>query len=384
VTPLRLFLRFVRLGLLAFGGPVAQISMLRDELVDREGWTTRERFHRALALYQVLPGPEATELCAWFGMNRAGRLGGLLAGLGFLLPGLLLMLVLSWAWTAAGTRGLLPGPVLGCLQAAVAALVARGAWRLGRGVVVDGRTGAVAVAGLAASWAGAPFWWVLGLPALGQGWRPRAGGWMAAGALLLTCGWLAAHPGGDESARVGQVGAAAPGTWELLLVGLRAGLFSFGGAYAAVPVVREVAVVQQGWMTDAQFLDGLALGGVLPAPLIVFTTFVGYAAAGLPGALAATAGTFLPAFAFTLLLHAQLERWMGRPGLHGLLDGVMLGVVGLVAATALQVGQGAWATPRGAGVAAGALLLLARHPASWGVPVVMLLAACAGAVAVLV
>ncbi|MBM4379444.1 MAG: chromate transporter, partial [Deltaproteobacteria bacterium] len=307
-----------------------------------------------------------------------GRLGGLLAGLGFLLPGLLLMLAASWAWTSAGQRAWIPAAVLACLQAAVAALVARAALRLGRGVVVDGRAGALVASALAASWAGAPFWLVLGLPGLGLSWRARAGGWLAVGALVSVAGLFGLHLDEPPGGRAHLVSAAVPGASELLGVGLRAGLFSFGGAYAAVPLVREVAVVQHGWLTDGQFLDGLALGGVLPEPLIVFTTFVGYAAAGLPGALAATVGTFLPAFALTLLLHERLERWMELRALHGLLDGVMLGVVGLVSATALQVGQVALRAPLQAGVAAGALLLLVRLPATWGVPAVMALVACVG------
>ena len=239
----------------------------------------------------------------------------------------------------------------------------------------------MAAAALAASWVGAPFWLVLGVPALGRAGRPRVGTWGATAALLVAWAWWAALPATAPAQLSRQAAAAAPGTWELLLLGLRAGLFSFGGAYAAVPLVREVAVVERGWLTDAQFLDGLALGGVLPAPLVLFTTFVGFVAAGLPGALAATVGTFLPAFAFTLLLHNRLERWMGLPGLHGLLDGVMLGVVGLVGATALQVRLGAWRTPLGAGVAVGALVLLARLPATWGVPAVVALSACVGGVA---
>ena len=88
---MRIFLRFLRYGILAFGGPVAQIGMLKQELVDDEKWVSHDEFNRALAMYQVLPGPEAHEMCVWFGMMKGGRLGGLLAGLGFMLPGFILM-----------------------------------------------------------------------------------------------------------------------------------------------------------------------------------------------------------------------------------------------------------------------------------------------------
>src|SRR5688572_17723445 len=117
----RLFARFLRFGFLAWGGPVAQIAMLRKELVDDEKWVTNERFNRTLALYQVLPGPEAHELCVWFGMLARGRLGGFLAGLGFMLPGFVLMFALSWAYLTWGITPLAAALFVG-IQPAVVAL----------------------------------------------------------------------------------------------------------------------------------------------------------------------------------------------------------------------------------------------------------------------
>src|SRR5215217_5540300 len=100
----RIFLRFLRFGFLAWGGPVAQIAMIRQELVDEEGWITSERFNRVLAVYQILPGPEAHELCVYFGYLSRGRIGGLLGGLGFMLPGFAMMLALSWFYFAFGLQ----------------------------------------------------------------------------------------------------------------------------------------------------------------------------------------------------------------------------------------------------------------------------------------
>lgn len=98
----QLFLKFLRFGFLAFGGPVSQIAMLRQELVDEEKWITTEKFNRVLAIYQALPGPEAHELCVYFGMIARGRIGAFLAGLGFMLPGFILMLALSWFYVTYG------------------------------------------------------------------------------------------------------------------------------------------------------------------------------------------------------------------------------------------------------------------------------------------
>src|SRR5215207_5166689 len=128
----KLFWRFLKFGLLAWGGPVAQIAMIRQELVDEECWITSERFNRVLAVYQVLPGPEAHELCVYFGYLARGRLGGVLSGLGFMLPGFALMLALSWAYVRFGIAAIAPAGLFYGFQAAVLALIIRAVYRIGR------------------------------------------------------------------------------------------------------------------------------------------------------------------------------------------------------------------------------------------------------------
>ena len=133
----QLVLRFLRFGGLAWGGPIAQIAMLRRELVDEEQWISSERFNRTLAVYQVLPGPEAQELCIYFGMLARGRLGGFLAGLSFLLPGFLLMLALAWWYTEIGMNAPVFAAAFAGAQAAVVALIVRGLHRIGSRAVTD-------------------------------------------------------------------------------------------------------------------------------------------------------------------------------------------------------------------------------------------------------
>ncbi|MFU0503819.1 chromate transporter [Pseudaminobacter sp. NGMCC 1.201702] len=130
--------------------------------------------------------------------------------------------------------------------------------------------------------------------------------------------------------------AGQPSLFGLFLSGLKAGLLTFGGAYTVIPFLRDDAV-GNGWMTEAQFLDGLALSGILPAPLIIFSTFVGYFGGGPLGAVAMTVGIFLPAFGFSLLFHERLEQVVENRTLHGFLEGVAAGVVGLIATTALEL-----------------------------------------------
>ncbi len=182
-------------------------------------------------------------------------------------------------------------------------------------------------------------------------------------------------------ARVVSEPGDVPWPW-LLLAGLKAGLLTFGGAYTAIPVLREDAV-RQGWMGDGQFLDGLALSGVLPAPLIIFSTFVGYVAGGPAGALAITAGVFLPAFGFSLIFYDRLEAVVEDARLHALLEGVTAAVVGLIAATAMQLSWGLLAANEDR-LVLGAILLAALvviwlWRARIATPVVLIAAGCAGA-----
>ena len=156
-APASIFLRFLKFGLLAWGGPAAQIAMIKRECVDEEGWTSDETFKKTLAVYQVLPGPEAHELCVYFGRLRGGRLGGFLAGLGFMLPGFVLMLGLSILYVKADLAGNLDEAFYG-LKAAVGAIVARALVRLSGNFITDVPLAGLAIAGFALTlFAGAGF-----------------------------------------------------------------------------------------------------------------------------------------------------------------------------------------------------------------------------------
>ena len=385
-----IFARFLRFGLFAFGGPVAQIAMLRHELVDQERWVTSDRFNRLLAVYQVLPGPEAHELAVHLGLVRGGRLGALLAGLGFMLPGFLLMLLLSWLYLGIDLAQ--PGVAAALLgaQVAVVALVTRAVPRIGQHILIDGWTWAIAIVTAVATFARVSFWVVLPVCALAYwlAWRtgaPRSGAIGAAAVLaallavaLLTSLWSA----GDPAQPVAPVlAASAPDAIGLFGSGLKAGLLTFGGAYTAIPFVRQDAV-GHGWLSDGQFVDGLALSGVLPAPLIIFATFVGFVAGGLPGAIAITLGIFLPAFSFAILLGDRLEALVDWHPLHRALQGVAAGVVGIIAVTAIQLGAAVAGRVPSLAIAAllfaAALAILVAWRSRWATPLVVASGALAG------
>lgn len=379
-TAAALFRRFLGLGCTAFGGPVVQIDTLHREFAGDGGLVSSERFRRALAVYQALPGPEATEMCIWLGTVARGRLGGLLAGLGFVLPGFVLMLAAAallhgearWpAWLQATVSG---------MQGGALALLLRAAWRLFT-VGTQRRAVPVAVALTAALGAllHVPFAVALvggGLAVLAMD-LPRR---FPVGALggrgnpaLTACvflAWIAIGAVGVWSASTGTTPAPTgdAGHAELAALastGLAAGLLTFGGAYTAIPFLQDAATGPGGWMTNDAMLSGIAVGGVLPAPMVVVGTWVGFAGGGLAGAVLLTLGIFLPAFAFPLLLHERLETLTSHRPLHAFLDGVTAAVAGLVVATAITMANAhlvAHGTAGGVSTAVALLVLLGlRH-----------------------
>ena len=373
----RLFLRFLRFGLLAWGGPVAQIAMIRQELVEDEQWIARERFNRVLAVYQVLPGPEATELCVYFGMLAGGRLGGLLAGLGFMLPGFIAILILSLFYVAVGLTSPFFAAAFAGVQPAVTAIIVRAVHRIGEHALTDRWLWSIALLVAIVELMGANFFFSLTLAGLVYFLVKRGWTWVAigAGALLLGLSlfeWLLLTLPGPGAAGVPAfVIVTPPSLPDLFISGLRGGLLTFGGAYTSIPFLRNDAVIVGGWLTDQQFLDGLALSGILPAPLIIFATFIGYLGGGLPGALVITIGIFLPAFAFTLVGHDYVERLVENKAAHAFLDGVTAGVVGLIVATTLDLGRAAITNFPAFIIFAIALIVLYRWKAKAAVAVVV-------------
>ena len=345
---LRLFLRFLRFGALAWGGPVAQIAMIRQELVDEERWISSSHFNRVLAVYQVLPGPEAHELCVYFGMRSRGRWGGVLAGLGFMLPGFVLMFALSWAYVRYGLQAQGVAAVFAAVQVAVAGLIVRAVIRIGGHVVTDRWLWGIAVAATVAHLAGIHFGIILsvgGLFYLLARRQFRKLAWLMSALVVagmvgfvISMGELAGFDVLSGSAA--EVEPARREGMPLLALfwsGLKAGLLTFGGAYTVIPFLQRDAVTQGAWMSNTQFLDGLALSGLLPAPLIIFSTFVGYLGGGPWGAAVITVGIFLPAFAFTLIGHDALEELVHQPRIRLFLEGVTASVVGLIAGTTIAL-----------------------------------------------
>lgn len=347
-----IFLRFLKFGALAWGGPGPQIDMIRQECVEDLGWVTPESFRKTLAVYQLLPGPEAHELCVYLGRTRGGKLGGFMAGLGFMLPGFLLMLGLSVLYVQTDLADFLDEIFYG-LKAAVAALLARAIFKLGQNFLTDAALWFIALAALALT-----LWGVIGFVFV-----LIAGGisyelWTNAGRLGRSIKTI------EPSTLIGLALAAGAITLSLnaqiFTEGLKAGLLTFGGAYTVIPFLQQSAVESRGWLTESQFVDGIALSGILPAPLIIFSTFVGYLAGGMSGALLMTLGIFLPAFIFPIFFHRGLVRIADNERLHPFLLGVAAAVIGLIAAVTIQILGTSIVDLPSALLAVAALLLLLR------------------------
>lgn len=327
----KIFFTFLKFGFLAFGGPVAQINMLREKLVKVEKWVNQKRFNRALSLYQVLPGPEAHEMCVYLGMVKAGRLGGFLAGLGFMLPGFVFIFILAYFYKLLGPVILLP-LFIGA-KPAVAALIIKASHKISEHILINKKLILIGILSFVLTWLGLNF--LINILICG------------------TCYYLFIKKNNILAIVIGIISLSIAVTGylniellkyfstyqsnsSLLLEGLKAGLLSFGGAYTALPFLKSGIVGNYIDVTENVFNDGIALTGVLPTPLLMFGTFLGYMATGVNGAIIVTIAIFLPAFLFTLVGHKYFEKILKHKPLHGFLDGVSAGVVGILIITAID------------------------------------------------
>ena len=332
----QLFLRFLKFGFLAWGGPIAQIDMIRQELVEEKRWISRKKFNRILAVYQALPGPEATELSVYFGMLKGGRLGGFLAGLAFMLPGFFLMFVLSWFYVTFGIVSSILAAVFFGIKAAVGALLVRAVHHIGINSVTNRRLFVSASIGGMGYLLNANF--IITLLIAGFAYillnnRRYLSVVVLTSVFLISTFYLTNLA---NTAEIVQTSSSKQASFfDLFIAGLRSGLFTYGGAYTVIPFLQHDAVIVGNWMTNNQFLDGIALSSVLPAPMVIFGTFVGYLGGGPLGALLLTLGIFIPAFGFTLIGFGYVQRLAENKPLSAFLEGLTAGVIGLIAMTTI-------------------------------------------------
>ena len=326
---LGLFLKFFKLGASGWGGPIGRIALIHEELVVKEKWIDEKKFGKVLAVYQALPGPEATELACYFGYSKMGRIGSIVSGLGFMLPGFILMLIASYLYVNYGLKIPEVNAILYGIRPVVAALILHAIYTLGKANITDMKLVAIsAVSLIIFMFTRIDFLIIL------------------AGAGLVSFLLYNVKIKKPTSASITPIilpllqfysQLQLPQIFLIFLLFLKAGLLTFGGAYSVVAFLQQSAVYENHWLTNMQYLDGLSLGAIMPAPMVIIGTFVGYLAGGLIGAIVATIGIFLPAFAFTLIGYEYIERAVDNKKLQFFLLGLTASVIGLVAATWLQL-----------------------------------------------
>ncbi|UWQ20756.1 chromate efflux transporter [Jannaschia sp. W003] len=342
---------FGHIGVASFGGPAAQIAVMRRELVERRGWIDDATFLRGLGFCTLLPGPEAMQLATFAGWRMRGWRGGVLAGLLFVLPGAAVMIALSALYVAFGRVEAVEAAFLG-VKAAVLAIVATALWKLRVHALSGPLAGAVAVGAFTALLLDVPFPVVIGA-ALAVGLlRPAAAGEVPAASgpaypiratLRTVAVWLAVW-----WAPLLPVLLFAPGTPPAEAAALFSWLaaVSFGGAYALLAALAQYAVEGHGWLTPEAMIDGLGLAETTPGPLVLVTVFAGWlggaAAGGWPVALA-TAGvtlwaTFAPCFLWIFAGAPYVERLADAPRIGAALGIVTAAVAGVIASLAVRFG----------------------------------------------
>ena len=349
---------FLKLGLIAFGGPAAHIGLMREELVRRRKWVSDERFLDLLGMTNLIPGPNSTEMAIHLGYLRAGWPGLLLGGACFIVPAMLIVLALAWLYVRYGATPAATAALYG-ITPVIIAIVVQAMWALGRTAVKGPLLAGIGVAVLALSLGGVNELALLfGGGLVMMAWRgisrPRAAA-VLAGALTL------------PSLAQAATAAVAVSLGTLFLTFLKIGAVLYGSGYVLLAFLRNDFVDRLGWITDRQLIDAVAVGQFTPGPVFTTATFVGYLVAGWAGALLATLAIFLPSFVFVALSHPLIPHIRGSRWLSAFLDGVNVAAVGLMAAVTWQLARAAIvdALTLLLALVAGVLLLRTRLNSAW-------------------
>jgi chromate transporter len=347
---------FLKLGTIAFGGPAAHIAMMHDEVCRRRQWVDEDRFLDLLGAANLIPGPSSTEMAIYLGYERAGWRGLIAGGVCFIMPAMLIVLALAWAYVKYGNAPQAVGLLYG-IKPVVVAIIVQALWKLLRTAVKSPLLGVVGVL-------------VLGLYMGGL----NAVSLIFGSGLLVMVIQNRSHLWTDNKvsllAFLPCVSLSA-GVMKFSLAGfffdcLKIGSIVFGSGYVLLVFLRSDFVDRLGWLTDRQILDAVAVGQFTPGPVFTTATFIGYVLAGVPGALLGTLGIFLPSFFFAAVvfpLVAILRRslWAGS-----FLDGVNVGALGLMAGVTWQLARAAlidWPTLLLAGIATFVLFRFKINPA---------------------
>jgi chromate transporter len=332
---------FLRLGTTAFGGPAAHIAMMEDEVVRRRRWVPREKFLDLLGAANLLPGPTSTEMAIYIGYLCQGWAGLLLAGVCFIAPAIVIVIGLAWAYVRFGNLPQITWLLYG-VKPVVIAIILQALWQLGRSAVKSKFLGALALIAIVLDFLGINILAVLFgaglLSGLQRGiiqdrWQDRRALliMLAAAAAFLTAAYFASGPYSASRVEFGLL--------PLFLFFVKVGSLVFGSGYVLLAFLQADLVAHWHWLTATQLLDAIAVGQVTPGPVFTTATFIGYLLAGLPGALIATAGIFLPSFILVGLSSPLIPRLRKSAVAGAFLDGVIVASLALMAMVTWRLGR---------------------------------------------
>ncbi len=349
---------FLRLGLTAFGGPAAHVAMMEREIVRRRRWITHERFLDLFGAANLIPGPSSSELAIYLGYERSGALGLVVGGACFILPAALLTGAIAWAYSRFGALPQVSGVLYG-IKPVIIVIVAQAVWSLGPRAAKSRALSAIGVIALVADAFG-----VDPLAAL-----------VGAGLLAVLVHFANRPPSAPTLTGVASLGAfdwtAPTASSHATLLGLflffvKVGAVVFGSGYVLLAFLRADLVDRLHWLTESQLLDAVAVGQVTPGPVFSTATFIGYLLGGLPGAVVATVGIFLPGFLLVavtrpLVVRVRRSAWAGA-----FLDGVNVASLALMVVVTFQLARAAFVDPVTIALAAASGVLLLRWKVNSG------------------
>ena len=331
---------FLKIGFTAYGGP-AIMGIMQAELQEKRQWVSKQRFMEGLSLVNLLPGAAATQLGIFLGYARGGWWGGLLAGLCFVLPALLVMLALTVTYDLLGATPLMKSALYG-LGPVVLAIFVLAIYRLGRTAVASLPQLVIAVSAAAAAG-----WTLLGIvPILALAaaaglflfYSRKAGATaLSVIALLVAAAYLLPWSPLNAATAAAGAGADAPSVVDLGSFFVMVGAFSFGGGLTLIVFIQEQVVNQYQWLTHREFIDGLALGQLTPGPILMVAAYVGYKVQGMAGALVAAIAIFLPAFVLMLTVLPVFARVRALLWTQAVMKGIGAAVIGVLAVSLLQM-----------------------------------------------
>ena len=341
---------FLRLGVTAFGGPAAHIAIMHDEVVRRRKWVSEQAFLDLVGAANLIPGPTSTELAIYLGFQRVGWIGLLAAGVCFILPAMLIVLALAWAYLRYGTTPLAAGFFYGILPVVIA-VVAQALWDLGRRAVKSWLTALLGLLVLVLYFLGVNLLLLL----LAAGLLAMLGENLSRlKRLPVLAFWL-------PLAGMGLLAGSVPFSLPVMFLNfLKIGATLYGSGYVLLAYLRADFVRGLGWLTDRQLIDAIAIGQVTPGPVFTTATFIGYLLGGVPGALLATLAIFLPSFIFVGAASLVIDRIRNSPWASGFLDGVNVASLGLMLGVTIQLASTAVVDPLTILVVLASLLLLLR------------------------